>query len=113
MIVDPDDVFTRVEEMRDLDNVSIVMTDYGFWDIEPNTTNDVTYSYRQKDAKTYETDVAAFNSSTTKLVKPTIALAPSDKVVEYDKVWELAKKSGSSWVVDKTSGTHYKCRYVG
>ena len=114
LIVKPDDVFTKVEELRGLDNVNIVMTDYGFWDIEPNMTSNITYSYRQKDGKTYvKTGVAAFNSRTTKLVKPTIALATSDKVDEYDKVWELAKKSGSSWVVDKTNGTNYKCKYVG
>lgn len=31
--------------MRELDNVAIAMTDYGFWDIEVNATNDTTYSY--------------------------------------------------------------------
>lgn len=32
----PDNVFSRVESIKSLESINIVLTDYGFWDIEPN-----------------------------------------------------------------------------
>jgi len=29
-------VFRKAESLRDMDLISIALTDYGFWDIEPN-----------------------------------------------------------------------------
>ena len=36
LIVPPEDVFKKVESIKELDNVTIALTDHGFWDIEPN-----------------------------------------------------------------------------
>lgn len=38
--------------MKTLGEVNIMMTDYGFWDIEPNQTSVVTYSFRGDHRKT-------------------------------------------------------------
>lgn len=70
LIVPPSDVFSKVEEVRELDTVNIALTDYGFWDIEENTTNNKTFSYRN--GKRYYHDVGAFNNDTSKLVNPNI-----------------------------------------
>lgn len=45
LVVNAIDVFTNVEAVRQLDDVCIALTNYGFWDIEPNTTDYVTYAY--------------------------------------------------------------------
>lgn len=68
LIVPPVEVFSKVESIRDLDNVNIAMTDYGFWDIEANHTNSTTYSY--KGGKRYQ-PVGKFNEDVSKLVTPT------------------------------------------
>ena len=44
-IVAPGDVWTRVESLNALDTVNIVLTDYGFWDIEPNESYYRTWMY--------------------------------------------------------------------
>ena len=36
LVTSPDQVFNRVEFMKTLGEVNIMMTDCGFWDIEPN-----------------------------------------------------------------------------
>ena len=50
--------------------MNIALTDYGFWDIEANATNNVTYSYRG--GKHYADDIGTLNSNISKLVTPTI-----------------------------------------
>ena len=71
MIVPPSEVFSKVDSVRELDTVNIALTDYGFWDIEVNRTNNITYSYRG--GKSYgNIDVQNFNNDTTKLIDPTI-----------------------------------------
>lgn len=111
LVADCDSVFSKFESIRSLESVTIAMTDYGFWDIEPNKTNYITYSYRGGKSHEY-VDVPDFNGRTSKLVKPTIKVAPTDKIVEYDKIWELSKNRSGSWVKDTVNGTHYKCIYA-
>lgn len=53
MILNPSQVFTEVDSIKQLGDVSIAMTDYGFWDIETNTTDDIVYSYNGR--KSYST----------------------------------------------------------
>lgn len=93
MIVPPDDVFHKVEYIKQLDAVAIAMTDYGFWDIEPNRTNDVVYSYRG--LKKYHESVEYRNTDPDKNVLPTFDgtsdTSENDKVVEYDLVWRRAE----------------------
>ena len=60
LITDPENVFSKVDAIKTLDSTNIALTDYGFWDLEPNTTNNVTYSYRQ-DLKDYKTS-SEFNN---------------------------------------------------
>ena len=62
------------------------MTDYGFWGIEPNMTNDITYSYRGM--KDYEDEVEFKNSRIDKIVLPTFDVGEGDVVVECDRVWK-------------------------
>lgn len=69
LIVPPMEVFKKVDSIRELDNVNIALTDYGFWDIEANHTNNTTYSYRK--GKKYDKSVHTFNNDITKLVTPT------------------------------------------
>lgn len=70
LIAPPSEVFTKVEHVRELDTVNIAMTDYGFWDIEANTTNNVNYSYRN--GKEYANDIGNLNQDVSKLTTPTI-----------------------------------------
>lgn len=71
LIVPPSDVFSKVEEVRELDTVNIALTDYGFWDLEENNTNNVTYSYRN--GKHYSDNIGNnLNNDLTKLITPTI-----------------------------------------
>ena len=114
MVVPPSDVFSKVEKIRELDTVNIAMTDYGFWDIEANQTNNITYSYRG--GKTYENEgVENFNDDDTKLVDPTIDLNTAPKYCEYsheddgtiaqygrDRLWQ--KSLDGSW---------YECQGIG
>ena len=73
MIAQPDDVFKKVDSIKSLDNITIALTDYGFWDIETNTTNDVTYSYTGEDnLKEYGTTSSSFNTRQEKLVLPDV-----------------------------------------
>ena len=74
------------------------MTDYGFWGIEPNMTNDITYSYRGM--KDYEDGIEFKNSRIDKIVLPTMNVGETDVVVEYDRVWKL---SGDKYVNDNIS----------
>ena len=98
-IVDVHTVFNDMEDVETLGESTISLTDYGFWDIEPNQTNYVTYSYRGR--KTHKSidgtycDIGKHH----KLTKPTVALGAGDKVVEYDKKWTL-------------TNTHYTCHNV-
>ena len=84
---------SKVEYIKSLGTQDIVMTDYGFWGIEPNMTNDITYSYRGM--KDYEDGIEFKNSRTDKIVLPTMNVGETDVVVEYDRVWKL---SGDKYV---------------
>jgi hypothetical protein len=44
--VPPSHVFGKVDSIKELDTVNIALTDYGFWDIEKNQTNNKTLTYR-------------------------------------------------------------------
>ena len=46
LITDVDNVFKKVQSIKSLGIHTIAMTDYGFWDIEPNQTRSITYSYK-------------------------------------------------------------------
>ena len=106
LIVQPSEVFSWVDSVRELDTVNIALTDYGFWDIEANQTNNITYSYRN--GKSYENNVTpSFNEDNTKLIDPTISLESNPKYCEYsheyedsdenygiDRLWE---KNGENW----------------
>lgn len=82
LVVPPSDVFSWVDQVRELDTVNIAMTDYGFWDIEENNTNNVSYSYRS--GKEYSKKVLKFNNDISKLVTPTIDFtSPDDIAIEY------------------------------
>ena len=74
------------------------MTDSGFWDIEHNSTNDITYSYSGRKSysrfpPTYEWVVEQRKDRTDKLVLPvqdrsSRFVNPIDSIfVEYDKKW--------------------------
>ena len=76
----PSDVFSRVESIRELNTVNIAMTDYGFWDLETNQTDNTTYSY--KNGKKYNPDVGEFNEDVSKLTTPTLNI-DGCKFVEY------------------------------
>lgn len=81
-------MFKSVESIRELDNVTIALTDYGFWDIETNQTKDVTYSYRGM--KTHQdVDPGGYAHLETKIVLPEFNADGNAKVVEYNKAWNL------------------------
>ena len=40
-----DRIFGKVEDVGGMGDTGIVLTDHGFWDIEPNNTGIVTYAY--------------------------------------------------------------------
>ena len=80
------------------------MTDHGFWDIEANQTNNITYSYRS--GKSYNA-ADEFNKDTTKLIDPTIPLAGTTKYCEYSS---KDGKYGIDRLWKPTSdGNWYKC----
>ena len=80
LVVPPSEVFSKVESIRELNTVNIAMTDYGFWDLEANQTNNTTYSYRK--GKKYDDNVGGFNSDVSKLTAPTRDI-DGCKFVEY------------------------------
>ena len=81
LIVPPSDVFSKVEQVRELDTVNIALTDYGFWDLEANTTNNQTYSYRG--VKKYDDPIQLGNQDGSKLTTPTVECLGTTKFVEY------------------------------
>ena len=90
-------MFTSVDSVRELGGIPIVMTDGGFWDIEHNSTNDITYSYSGEKSYSrlpdYEWVVDKRIDRTDKLVVPaqdkgSRFVEPNDSIfVEYDKKW--------------------------
>lgn len=123
LIVQPSEVFSWVDSVRELDTVNIALTDYGFWDIEANQTNNITYSYRN--GKSYENNVTpAFNGDNTKLIDPTISIKPTTKYCEYsheeesgdeetyriDRLWN--KKDGY-WYACQELDKPYRSSIVG
>ena len=88
--------------MRELDTVAIAMTDYGFWDIEPNTTNDITYTYS---GGKEVLDSRSFFEDESKLTRPDIELDSAEsqlvaehgsRFVEYDDLWTYTEDVDSS-----------------
>lgn len=74
LVVSPSNVFNKVDSIRELDNVNIAMTNYGFWDIEANNTNNVVQSY--KNGKEYIDGISYVNKDMKKLVTPTMDFSP-------------------------------------
>ena len=106
-------VFNNVKSVKEIGDVNIVMTDYGFWDIEVNTTKDVTYSYSTQ--KEYHVDdVSVLNNHKRKLIKPDVEIRSTDKIVQYDRIWgEVAFDANvNGWREVENGGTHYQCRCV-
>lgn len=87
LIARPQDVFTQLDSFKQLDTFTIAMTNYGFWDVEENHTNDIVYSYLG--TKNHMDGITIGNNREDKIVLPDFNLSDSDKVCEYDKVWEL------------------------
>ena len=105
LVVRPPEVFTNVKEISTLNTVNIALTDYGFWDIEKNATNNVTQSYRG--VKEYGS-TRRFNDDISKLITPTMEFnSATQKAVEYssdepgvDRIWSPV---GEHW---------YKCEGI-
>ena len=89
LVVDPDKVFSKVESIKELDNVTIALTDYGFWDLEPNQTNTITYSYRGGKSHS-NVSYNNYPKEQTKVVLPDGAVEAGQIVVQYDKPWTLS-----------------------
>jgi hypothetical protein len=108
LIVQPSEVFSWVDSVRELDTVNIALTDYGFWDIEVNQTNNITYSYRN--GKSYEENVTEFNGDNTKLIDPTISLVSDPKYCEYSHEYEDSDENyGINRLWEKNGGNWYYC----
>lgn len=77
-------VFSEMKSIKSLNTVNVVLTDYGFWDIEPNTTNSKTYCF--SGAKSILPDISDTDHHWTgKLIPPYLNVGNS-KVAEYNKV---------------------------
>ena len=108
LIVPPSDVFSKVEQVRELDTVNIAMTDYGFWDIEANKTNNVSNSYRGE--KGYWNDLDYFNNDITKLVSPVVFSSTGQKLK-----W-LTEPQGTrrlQWNTPQMRTIHWRLTEVG
>lgn len=104
IVVNPSDVFNQVVSFKELDTTNIAFTDYGFWDVETNKTNDLTYSYRGSKTYGFIEPLQKKYYRNDKIVFPTMVLSDTDKVVEYDKIWKL---NG-----DKYHNTDYDLSYL-
>ena len=95
LIVPAYKMFSKTHQLRMFSNVEVALTDYGFWDIEPNTTGKKTYSYRGKKGLEI-TNGDEFNGRDDKIIHPiNVQYENGDKVVEYGKIW---KKSDDAYV---------------
>ena len=94
LLLDVDDVFTKLTSVKTLDSVNIAMTNCGFWDLERNQTNKVTYIFNGSKDRVEKN--GTFNGEIHKLLLPydTSYGKYTDRVVEYDKIW-------------KPDGSHY------
>lgn len=104
LITDVDRVFRKVQSIKSLGNHTIAMTDYGFWDIEPNQTRSVTYSYRG--LKEVEPDVTLHvngkpSMRNSKVVSPETSLGEDDIVVECQYKDENGELTAGNTVVQK------------
>ena len=120
LIVPPSDVFSKVDGIRELDTVNIAMTDYGFWDLEKNQTNNITCSY--KNGKEYSEQIGKFNSDKTKLISPTIQIDGA-KYCEYsddsgkygiNRLWSCPQDN-QNWYVchDREIDETYRNKIIG
>ena len=66
-LVPVENVFGKVTGLKEMDSVSVVFTDYGFWDLETNDSNGISYSYRG--GKSHQ-QISIGNDLKTKLVLP-------------------------------------------
>ena len=104
LVVDAFSVFTNVEAVRQLDSVCIALTNYGFWDVEPNTTKYVTYSYNG--GKDYALIGAYGNALKTKIVRPEFQVGTGQfKIVEYDKKFDKVSNHNRTeyWICNDIS----------
>ena len=102
MVFASDDIFTKIDSIKGLDTMSIAMTDYGFWDIEPNKTSDVVYSYRGIKNGMFRANVNA-NKLNDKSVLPIDVVGDDDKVSECGILWKLHEDS----YVNESNGMKY------
>lgn len=104
MMLDVQDVFDKVDSTRQLGDIPIVLTDWGFWDMEQNSTNDLTYSYGGDKEYTRLPDHEWVSDKRKDLIDK-VVLPEQDKgnpfvhhddaiFVEYDKKW--LKSEGDS-----------------
>lgn len=98
VVLRPEDVFSRFQKFREMNgDVVVALTDYGFWDVEKNHTNNVTWSYRG--GKSVSKDAGSFNELNDKLLLPIVQpIYGTDKVVQYDRIWRKEE-----------SGDRYRC----
>lgn len=105
LIVPPYEVFSKVDKVRELDTVNIALTDYGFWDLEANTTNNQTYSYRG--GKKYTDPIQLGNQDGFKLTTPTMDCPNTTRFVEYSD-------DGDAYAIDRRweafNADWYLCR---
>lgn len=118
LVVPPSNVFSWVDQIRELDTVNIAMTDYGFWDLEDNNTNNVQYSYRG--GKEFNGGVPSFNDDISKLITPTMDFnSATQKAVEYSSLEsegyvtdEQGNKVGVDRIWSPVGDYWYKCEGI-
>lgn len=88
-------MFSKVESIKELGDITIAMTDYGFWDIEPNTTNNITYSFRSE-GKGVDTISTSYDIRPDKIIRPK-ETDLTDFIIanEYQRVWKIQDVSSS------------------
>ena len=69
-----------------MDSIDIVLTNYGFWDIESNNTNDLVYTYSGTKQKELYSKYTKYDN--TKLNTYYKSIDNTDIVSDYDNIWE-------------------------
>ncbi len=108
LTTNPQLVFNRVDSIKQLGDVNIAMTDYGFWDLELNQTDNITYSFRHT-GKSYK--ACTWNGhlmTNTKIILPdNHQMMPGSKICEYDKQWTLDDSTNTHWVMDDSTKSQF------
>ena len=99
-----DKMFGKVEDIGGMGDMGIVLTDHGFWDIEPNSTGIVTYAYDGRHELGQLGEGRTLNSDATKLVSPELDVGEGDKVSEIDRTWRL--DSSDVWRLALGASSH-------